>query len=214
MARVTRINEFMTKIGTKRGMSLTTGFDVQFQFANTDKTFIKEWYKGDNESVVNMFCDEAQLPNVQSAVGQITGRYLGEGSISYPHTRIFTDVSMGFLCDAELTPLKFFTSWYEYIYGEDPVGTDNTMEKSLGVTPRKTQRTNRLAYMDDYVSNVKIMKTESNSTSSNGRVPITYILENAYPYAIDAVPLAYGSSQLTRVNVNLYYTRHTVFMNN
>ena len=203
----------MTKIGSKRGMSLTTGFDLQFQFANTDKTFIKKWYKGENENVVNMFCDEAQLPNVQSAVGQLTGRYLGEGSISYPHTRIFTDVSMGFLCDAELTALKFFTSWYEFIYGEAPVGTDDTMEKSLGVSPRPTQRSNRLEYMDDYVSNVKIMKTEPNSQSASGRVPITYVLENAYPYSINAVPLSYGTSQLTRVNVDFYYTRHTVFMN-
>ena len=39
---------------------------------------------------------------------------------------------------------------------------------------------------------------------------ISYILENAYPYSIDAVPLSYGSSQITRVNVNLYYSRHTV----
>ena len=36
------------------------------------------------------------------------------------------------------------------------------------------------------------------------------MLENCYPYSIDAVPLAYGSSQVTRLTVNFYYTRHTV----
>ena len=58
------------------------------------------------------------------------------------------------------------------------------------------------------------MKTEPDSSSANGRAPITYVLENAYPYAIDAVPLSYGTSQLTRVNVNFHYSRHTVIYGN
>ena len=60
------------------------------------------------------------------------------------------------------------------------------------------------------IENVTIIKTEPNATYSNGRAPITYILEYAYPYSIDAVPLSYGSSQIARVNVNFYYSRHTV----
>jgi len=78
------------------------------------------------------------------------------------------------------------------------------------MSPRSKYRVNRLAYPDHCTCNVYIMKTEPNATASNGRIPMTYILENAYPYSIDAVPLSYGSSQLTRVNVSLYYSRHTV----
>ena len=70
--------------------------------------------------------------------------------------------------------------------------------------------TNRLNYINEYTCNLRIMKTEPNSSSSSGRVPITYVLENCYPYSIDAVPLAYGSSQLTRVTASFYYTRHTI----
>ncbi len=214
------IDGFMTNILKKKGgMSLTTGFDVDFKFRNSTGNFITKFYNEDSSenqrNIVNMLCDEAQLPNVQSSVGAVTGRYLGEGSISYPTTRIFTDVSLGFLCDAELTPLKFFTSWYEFIYGEGfasfaDMTYGGTYEDALSLTPRATNRTNRLQYMDDYVADVKIQKTEPDKKSYRGRSPITYILENAYPYAIDAVPLAYGSSQLTRVNINLYYTRHTI----
>ena len=91
-------------------MSLTTGFDVQFDFKTPNRPFADVYYKDELKNVVEMFCDEAQLPNVQSAVGQINGRYLGEGSVSYPHTRIFTDVGMGFLLDANVTALKFFTA--------------------------------------------------------------------------------------------------------
>ena len=222
VARVTKINEFMEKIGAKGGMSLTTGYNIEFDF-NTGKredssspTFVGKFYdkKGGNKNIVNMLCDEAQLPNVVSTTGTVTGRYLGEGMINYPHTRTYTDLGLGFMCDAEQIPLKFLTSWYDYIFGETPDPLyeydNNSLEKAQVVSPRKTNRTNRLNYINNYVCNLRIMKTEPDSRSSSGRVPITYVLENCYPYSIDAVPLAYGSSQLTRVTASFYYTRHTV----
>ena len=209
--RVNQINEFMQRIGSKGGMSLTTGYDVEFQFKQAKSPpFASMFYEDNERQVVNMLCDEAQLPNVQSAVGSITGRYQGEGQINYPHTRIFTDVGLGFLCDADLTALKFLTSWYEYIYGEEIVKIPNRKESALAIDSRPMQRINRLQYIDNYVCNLKIMKTEPDYTGANGRVPITYILENCYPYTIDSVPLSYGTSQLTRVNASFYYTRHTV----
>ena len=98
----------MSKIGAKDGMSLSSNFDVQFKFDGADNLMSSYTQDG----FVNMLCDEAQLPNVQSAVAQRSGRYLGEGPVSYPHTRIFTDLSLGFLMDAQMMPLKFFTTWY------------------------------------------------------------------------------------------------------
>jgi len=204
----------MSKIGAQGGMSLTTGFDVQFDFAlgkdNQPKPF-ENYYTSDSKSIVNMFCDEAQLPNVQSAVSTITGRYLGEGAVYYPHTRLFTDVSLSFLLDAEMIPLKFFTAWYDYIFGEgDQRIFNGTFEGALGAKPRLRNRINRLKYPNTYVCTARIIKTEPGSTSANERAPITYILENCYPYSIDAVPLSYGTSQIARLSVNFYYSRHTI----
>lgn len=207
--RVSQIDQFMSKIGRQRGMSLTTGFDVEFNFDKSSSTFPKEYYKG-NSDVIHMLCDEAQLPNVQSATGQISGRYLGEQAVQYPHSRMFTDVGLGFLCDAELLPLKFFNHWYTFMYGEKNKVTVDDYTSVSAETPFLRRRVNRLQYPDEYTCSVYIMKTEPNASASNGRIPVTYILENAYPYSIDAVPLSYGSSQITRVNVSLYYSRHTV----
>ena len=97
---------------------MTSAFDVDFTFTGeaAKLDFVKKYYTDTEKEVVTMLCDEAQLPNVQSATAQITGRYLGEGPISYPHTRIYTDVSLGFLLDADLTALKFFTAWYDSIF--------------------------------------------------------------------------------------------------
>lgn len=198
----------MSRIGRKGGMALTTGFDVYFDGLNA--SVAGEFYSDGNEDIVHMLCDEAQLPNVQTATGQLSGRYVGESGVQYPHSRMFTDVGLGFLCDARLTPLKFFNWWYQWMFGEEHITSENELYDAMVSSPQPRNRINRVRYQDEYAALIKIIKTEPNKNAANGRAPITYILENAYPYAIDAVPLSYGSSQLTRVNVNFHYSRHTV----
>ena len=190
-------------------MSLTTGFDVAFQFGSKS-TFPSSVYKDSHEDLIQMLCDEAQLPNVQTATGQMSGRYLGESAVQYAHSRMFTDVGLGFLCDADLMPIKFFNHWYSWIFGDAQKVTIDDYESVVKESSLPVERINRLKYPDEYTCSLYIMKTEPDNYAANGRIPITYILENAYPYAIDAVPLSYGASQITRVNVNFHYTRHTV----
>ena len=202
----------MTKIANRGGMSLTTGFDVEFAFPTLENG--RERFNGgqyynisnDTHDVVTMLCDEAQLPNVQSGVAQVSGRFLGEGPIYYPHTRIYTDFSLGFLLDRDLTPLKFFNQWYEYIFSD----TVTTYDFDQTPEPNSTNRINRLKFPETYTCTARIKKTEPDKNAYNGHVPAMYLLENCYPYSIDSVPLAYGSSQVTRLTVNFYYTRHTV----
>ena len=200
----------MSRIGRQKGMSLTTGFDVEFVFG--PKTQFPLGAYETNKDVIHMLCDEAQLPNVQSATGQLSGRYQGEAGVQYAHSKMYTDVGLGFLCDAEMLPAKFLNHWYNYIYGEPTpklaeLGDYEDVRKQ---TPHDRYRVNKLRYPDEYTCSLYIMKTEPNSFASNGRIPLTYILENAYPYSIDAVPLSYGSSQITRVNVSFHYSRHTL----
>ena len=204
----------MKSIGAQGGMSLSSGFDVEFDFSGASVVENLKYYQDNTQKdVIHMLCDEAQLPNVQSGVAQITGKYLGQGPVSYPHTRIFTDLSLGFMLDADLTPLKFFNEWYNYIFSEDTFYEDQGRFDEMKTTPKILQnRTNRLKYLDEYACTLKILKTEPGVGASNERAGVTYFLEECYPYSIDAVPLAYGSSQITRLTVNFYYSRHTVLM--
>ena len=209
-ARVSQIDQFMKKIGNQRGMSLTTGFDVEFVFG--PKTQFPTSPYETNKDIIHMLCDEAQLPNVQTATGQLSGRYQGEAGVQYAHSKMYTDVGLGFLCDAEMLPAKFLNHWYNFIYGE-PVSTEIKLASYEDVkkeSPHNRYRVNKLRYPDEYTCSLYIMKTEPDSFASNGRIPLTYILENAYPYSIDAVPLSYGSSQIARVNVSFHYSRHTL----
>ena len=148
------------------------------------------------------FCDEAQLPNVNTATGQQNGVITGIGSVDYPHTRVFTEVQLSFMLDANLSLLKFFTNWHGTIF------TDAVQYQS-DYSPSASRAT-RLKYRSEYAAKLVISKAENGPLQETQRRPITYVLENAYPYSIDAIPLQYGSSQITRLTVNFKYERHYV----
>ena len=184
----------MSAIASKGGMSLSNNFIVRFEGAPYDpNTPIGDVSL---EEYVEFMCDEAQLPNINTATGSINGLYTGLGNIDYPHTKVFTELQLGFMLDADLTMLKYLNYWYNYIF-DDGGGTGE-------------DRVTRVKYRNQYAATIKITKTETGPTSSTQRQPITYVLEQAYPYAIDAIPLQFGSAQITKVTAQFKYQRHYI----
>ena len=89
-----------------------------------------------------------------------------------------------------------------------------TQIQSLASTRQKNEnRPIRLRYRDDYARTILISKTEIGPYAPNQRVPLTYVLEQAYPYAIDAIPLSYGNAQITKVSAQFSYSRHYTIPN-
>ena len=239
-------------------MSFSNGYDVEFDFANAkageDKDApvrinIDEILKGaigdinntsasSAGSTIKLFCDEAQLPNTQAATGQMQGRYLGENQVNYPYAKFYSDLSLTWMCDVNMTPLKFLTTWMHFIFGggdddDSPQRLDSSgnllnvikesakdalkinTSMSLGKIkakgkPLEFNRGIRLNYPEDYCGKLTITKTEKGPRAPNERAPIMYILEDVFPYTIDSVPLSYGTSQVTKVTANFYYAKHTV----
>ena len=187
---------------------------MQFKLPGTFREYVlsRKLFGSDAEiaDYFKLFCDEAQLPNVNSGTGQQNGLYLGIGSVDYVHTRIFTELSLSFMLDANMTALKFFNMYHAYIFGDLGTGTQafESPTQFMTANPRPSNRVNRLAYKNDYACDVLITKTEQGPLEPTERKPITYVLERAYPYAIDAVPLQYGSTQFARVNVQFKYERY------
>ena len=184
------------------GMSVSNHFVVKFLGSSGTE-------QGD---VFEFLCDEAQLPNMQAATGTIEGRYVGEGQVNYPHTRVFTECQLGFQCDANMIPLKYLTIWYGQIFGEIPNRVGERLTNLSVQTPLLANRTNYLQYPESYCKTISITKTEL-GPRKEPRASITYLLERAWPFAIDAVPLQFGSSQLTKVTAQFYYSRHTIIHN-
>ena len=217
------INSFLSTIARHGGLSSSNNFEVQLKMRD-DATKFKEHIigrlfgsengSGGMDEYFKFMCNEAQLPDVNSATGQINGLYLGIGANDYPHTRIFTEIGLSFLLDADLTALKFFNAYHAFIFGdywdyEDSKGSvvesaDTFMD---GNSLRPANRVNRLAYANDYVCDIYITNTEQGPLHATQRKPLTYVLERAYPYSIDAVPLQFCPTQLSSVNVNFKYER-------
>ena len=183
------IDRFLKTIGDQGGMASSNNFVVRFEGLPS------EIYSPGDE-FIEFMCDEAQLPNVNTATGTQNGLYVGLGSVDYPHTRVFTELQLSFMMDANMSILKMLNDWHSFIFGED-LGS-NLLENRL----------NRLRYRNEYACTIKIIKTEPGPNGSTQRQPITYVLEKAYPYAIDAVPLQYGTTQLVKVTAQFKYQRH------
>jgi len=199
------INKFLATMNANGGMSYANHFVVEIVEKNGAPA---------EGGIFEFLCDEAQLPNIQAATGTIEGRYTGEGQVNYPHTRVFTEVQLGFQCDANMTPLKYLNTWYGSVFGEPPIEDGQTLE-GISSTPYSANRTNKLQLPKSYCKTVKITKTEIGPDSTDGKRPsITYNLERAWPFAIDAVPLQFGSTLITKVTAQFYYTRHTIMHNN
>ena len=70
-------------------------------------------------AALTLFCEEASLPGMMANTGQTTGVYMGEGQVNYAHTKSFTDITLGWTCDANLLPLKFLNTWIDFIFDAD-----------------------------------------------------------------------------------------------
>ena len=190
------ISSFLAYVSKNGGMSTSTNFIVESGFS--------AGALNQNEAML-FLCDEAQLPNINTATGTQNGVLTGIGSVDYPHTRIYTEIQLSFMLDANLSLLKYFNEWYAKIF-EDDGGSIHSDDFSISLKNRAT----RVRYRSEYATEIKITKAEPGPQGADQRKPITYVLENAWPYSIDAVPLQFGSSQITRLTVNFKYERHQI----
>ena len=200
----------MVKAG---GMSVSNQYDVDFKFTPTVAGEIKAYAgvtSANGDPIFKMFCDEAQLPNVGTMTGNLTGRYTGQGSVAYAHTPVYTEFQLGWMCDANMSPLKFLTGWHDFIIGNDRKVGGSTLADMNSSARLLNNRTYAIQYPDSYVCDVRITKLEQGKTEQSRRASISYLMERAFPISIDAVPLAYGNSQLTRVTATFQYARHHV----
>lgn len=144
---------------------------------------------------VLLMCDEVSLPGVQSSTGSVS-RFSGAAPVYYPTTKIYNDIQLSFMCDAEMQALNFLNTWYEKIY--------------TPANGTKTSKSFRLNYPEEYQCNMIIEKRERSANSEIGILTAQYTCNGSWVYSIDQTPLSYGSSQLVKVTANLYYSNWDV----
>jgi len=222
------IKQFLELVSNQGGVAMSNRYKVTFEGMGgilksnlQSANIIESQLSGDKVSdsssdsaVISLMCDEATLPGVQAASGQINGLYTGSGTYYYPHTKLYTDLTLSWICDAQMTPLKFLQIWMDSIFVEedknrqyrtpfDPTPFTNQEER------REFNRSTRLNYRQEYQSQLSILKAEIGKKDKGelGRPSIRYRFDGVWPYSIDTIPLSFGSSQLVKVSANFYYER-------
>lgn len=200
----TGVRGFLGSIAASGGMSMSNMYEARFEGFSPEltKSLDLAGFKNLNTtagaySALTAFCEEASLPGMQAMTGQTTGVYMGEGAVNYAHTKSFTDITLGWTCDANLLPLKFVNKWMGFIFGDE-----NTTTKTNG-----RLKINRVAYPETYQCRLIIKKAERGEKDSLSGVGGIYTLHDVFPYSIQSTPLSYGASTLLKVSASFYYRR-------
>ena len=198
------IEGFLGSIKKSGGMSMSNLYEARFEFSDKHaalKSDLKSIGFGDLSTAsdtayaaLTLMCEEASLPGMMANTGQTTGVYMGEGQVNYAHTKSFTDITLGWTCDANLLPLKFVNTWMKFIFDADS-------------TTLSTAKANRVRFPEEYQCELKIVKAERGPSNTLERVGGIYTLHDIYPYSIQSTPVSYGSSTLLKVSASFYYRR-------
>jgi len=130
----------------------------------------------------------------------------------YAHTRINTDIDFSFYVDRDYTILMFFEAWMNYIAGGNSnlLGEPGAYDQNIDGNYYR-----RFNYPKFYKNSggIYITKFEKNYNVPKA-TDITYQLVNAFPKAVNAVPVQYGNSEVMRVTITMYYDRYRLMRKN
>ena len=142
-----------------------------------------------------ILCSDASLPTTSYATAEVKDNFMGIPQ-QFAHTRFYTDFSYTFYCDEDYTLLRIFEGWMEYITS----GANDDVEQNHRAYYR------RMRYPDSYKCNTMYI----NKFEKNYKRTLRYKFVNAFPKAIDPVPVSYGSADILKITVNFNYDRYIV----
>ena len=125
---------------------------------------------------------------------------------------MYTDFSLSWMADANMEPYKFVQGWWQYIFGEyDQEGQLYDSGGYYSETNNKLHnRPTRLRFPADYHADIVIKKAERGPNSETQLKSLEHVIQQAYPYSVDSVPLSFGMDQLVKVTANFHYSKHFV----
>ena len=171
--------------------SLTSKFSVQIQSpARTRASFNNISY---DEFL--MSCSEASLPGASLNTQEITDDRHGVTERN-AYRRMYDDrIDLTFYVEGEkYTQIRYFENWINFIVGDDARDDRSSSRYDY-----------KVKFPDDYKSVMFVTKFEKDHGLN-----LTYTFIDAYPIAINSMPLSYGSSDLLKCTVSMTYLRYLV----
>lgn len=168
---------------------------------------------GGVDEYLTLSCSEANLPGSTFATHEVNNDFIGITE-RYAYRRLYDDrADFTFYVDRNYTPIKVFEVWMRYIGGEQI--SNGRMED------RNFYSKVRYPLGKDgnggYVSKIFVKKFEKDykrtpmgnaGLDAASKNYITYVFVDAYPIAINSMPISYDNSQLLKVTVSFSYSRY------
>jgi hypothetical protein len=125
-------------------------------------------------------CETAELPGYN--LNTVDGRVYG-ASYAVAATPVFNELSLSFICAADLWEKEFFDDWQNAILPKDRYGY-------------------KAQYRDSYVSNIEVRQFHE-----TGDLAAKYTFLEAFPSSVSPISLSWGSDEINRLNVTFKYAR-------
>lgn len=171
--------DFISEVKT-RGLASPNKFKVNIalpQKFTLDERDLRNGERNSNHRMVQMFCDQAQLPDLNISTSQ--SRTYGEVR-EVPYENLYGNINMSFYCDSNYIVKDFFDRWIMSI--SDP-------------------NTRHFNYYNDYISpNIDIIMMNNNQSAVYG-----VKLFECYPKQLQAVSVDYASKDIVKVSVSMNY---------
>lgn len=171
--------------------SLTSKFSVSI----SNPSVLDNFFNGVSKEEFHMSCSEASLPGVSLNTQEITGDRHGVTERN-AYRRMYDDrLDLTFYVEGEkYSQIRYFEKWINFIVGDD------TRDVRTGRDYHY-----KVQYPNDYKTIMQVTKFEKDYGLN-----LTYTFRDAYPIAINSMPLSYGSTDLLKCTVSMTYLRYIV----
>ena len=170
-----------------------------------------------DQDLMTLYCTEASLPGSSLNTFEINNDYNGVTE-RHAYRRMYDErIDLTFYVDGRnYLPIKFFELWMDYIDGSiDPnnlpaTGDDLTQEAITESNPKlQPDYTYRVRYPKGakgyQADRIEITKFEKDY---NRRIRYDFL--DAYPIAINSMPVSYNDSDLLKCTVGMSYKRYVM----
>lgn len=139
-----------------------------------------------NSRGLSFQCEAAEIPG--RTLATFDARTYGP-SIKYPYQTTYSDLNLTFFCVGGMPEKKFFDDWMEHI---NPTNEGGTI---IGGS-------NNLSYKSEYAGDIQV--THFNV---DGTISYSCNFIEAFPVAVNQIPLAWTDESHARLIVSFAYTR-------
>ena len=182
-------------IGEIKSALLRPSLTSKFSVSISNPSVLDNFFNGVSKEEFHMSCSEASLPGVSLNTQEITGDRHGVTERN-AYRRMYDDrLDLTFYVEGEkYSQIRYFEKWINFIVGDDT----------------RNVRTGRgyhykVQYPNDYKTIMHVTKFEKDYGLN-----LKYTFKDAYPIAINSMPLSYGSTDLLKCTVSMTYLRYIV----